>query len=122
MCSVHCNQSAEEHRHKIDQPFYLFCFRHLREDGTKSKTGSKSRLKPNQQLEQCPSKSPLLLGPLRVIDQFPESALEPGTDEFVRWFGDRLKSGGTFKPDDCVSKQKVAIIVPYRLAAANGFL
>jgi beta-1,4-galactosyltransferase 1 len=60
----------------------------------------------------CSEKSPHLLGPLRVIEDFPE--LKPNSKEFQNWFGKHLKNGGTYHPPDCIARQKVAIIVPFR--------
>jgi hypothetical protein len=68
--------------------------------------------KPEKDLMACPEKSPLLLGPLRVIEDFAES--DPGSKEFRKWFGEHLQMGGTYRPPDCIAKQKVAVIVPYR--------
>ena len=60
----------------------------------------------------CPERSPLLLGPLRVINDFPE--LAPSSKEFRLWYGDHLRLGGVFRPPDCIARQRVAVIVPYR--------
>jgi hypothetical protein len=60
----------------------------------------------------CPEKSPQLLGPLKVIEDFKEHL--PDSKEFQNWFGENLKFGGIYQPPNCVAKQKVAIIVPFR--------
>ena len=73
--------------------------------------------KPNPPIEsgdpnQCPAESPLLLGQIHIIQEFEE--LETDSPEFIKWYGPGIKPGGNYKPDECVARQKVAIIVPYR--------
>ena len=63
-------------------------------------------------LPDCPEKSPKLVGPLRVIDDFEESV--PDSKEFQKWFGKNLKLGGIYQPSKCIAKQKVAVVVPFR--------
>merc|ERR1712223_92702 len=63
--------------------------------------------------KQCPKTSPHLLGPL-IVQQNNVPTLQPGTKEFVKWYGHNLKNGGASAPKDCMARQKVAIIVPYR--------
>ena len=66
-------------------------------------------------LPPCPQTSPYLLGPLVVKSELTERErnLAPGSDEWRRWYGP-LKTGGSYSPDDCQPRQKVAIIVPFR--------
>ena len=66
-------------------------------------------------LPPCPQTSPHLLGPLVVKSELTERErnLVPGSDEWRRWYGP-LKTGGSYSPDDCQPRQKVAIIVPFR--------
>ena len=66
----------------------------------------------SKKLPDCPDKSPKLVGPLRVIDDFEESV--PDSKEFQKWFGKNLKLGGIYQPSECIAKQKVAVIVPFR--------
>ncbi len=70
-------------------------------------------------LPTCPTVSPLLLGPLVVKTKLSEeegASLEPGSEAWTRWFG-ALKEGGSYSPEECQPRQKVAIIVPYRCSA-----
>ena len=66
-------------------------------------------------LPPCPQTSPHLLGPLVVKSELTERErnLAPGSDEWRRWYGP-LKTGGSYSPEDCQPRQKVAIIVPFR--------
>jgi hypothetical protein len=61
----------------------------------------------------CPLKSPHLLGPLQIIENVSPD-LNAGSKEFVDWFGSHLKLGGSYKPPDCIARQKVAVVVPFR--------
>jgi hypothetical protein len=38
----------------------------------------------------------------------------PDTKEFHEWFGNTIHIGGSSAPENCMARQKVAIIVPYR--------
>lgn len=63
----------------------------------------------NRTLGPCPEAPPNLVGPLYVGFDFGR------TLEDVRTlFSSSLEAGGRFKPRDCVAKQKVAIIIPFR--------
>ncbi len=64
-------------------------------------------------LPPCPDKSPLLIGPLS-IKQNEILDSDPDSEEFKAWFGSGLEIGGASRPSDCVARQKVAVIVPYR--------
>ena len=55
--------------------------------------------------KQCPTTSPLLLGPL-IVQQNNIPTLKPGTKEFVKWYGHTLKNGGASAPKDCMARQK----------------
>lgn len=61
----------------------------------------------------CPAEPPGLKGPIK-IDIKPESL--SSVEKKIR---KRLLPGGWFKPSGCVSKDRVAIIVPYRDRAAQ---
>ncbi len=77
------------------------------------KTNEKETL-PKTSLDRiCPLKSPHLLGPLQIIENVSPD-LNPGSKEFVDWFGSHLKLGGSYKPPDCIARQKVAVVVPFR--------
>ena len=56
----------------------------------------------------CPETSPLLVGPLRV-EFSSHASLEETAKE-----NPNLDPGGRFRPTDCLSSQKVAVIVPFR--------
>ena len=75
-----------------------------------------SAVQYEQGLPPCPQTSPHLLGPLVVRSELTERErdLAPGSDEWRRWYGP-LMTGGSHSPDDCQPRQKVAIIVPFRL-------
>lgn len=70
----------------------------------------------------CEKVSPLLLGPLMVLQTEDVPKLHPGTNEFKEWYGPNDDNGGTYvekggssKPHSCQTHwPKVAIIVPYR--------
>ncbi|XP_013883007.1 beta-1,4-galactosyltransferase 2 isoform X2 [Austrofundulus limnaeus] len=57
----------------------------------------------------CPNTPPDLLGPLHV-----EFETNRTLDEVREQVGSALQLGGRYKPPNCVSKQKVAIIIPFR--------
>ncbi|XP_072526020.1 beta-1,4-galactosyltransferase 1 [Salminus brasiliensis] len=58
-------------------------------------------------LERCPETPPHLVGPLRVEFSDPVNLDEMRQDPL-------LSEGGRYTPRDCVSLQKVALIIPYR--------
>ncbi|XP_026875713.2 beta-1,4-galactosyltransferase 1-like isoform X2 [Electrophorus electricus] len=58
-------------------------------------------------LEKCPETSPLLVGPLRVEFSDPVDLEEIRQEPL-------LVEGGHYKPPQCLSVQKVAVIIPYR--------
>ncbi|KAL4000915.1 T-complex protein 1 subunit eta [Sarotherodon galilaeus] len=63
----------------------------------------------NITLGPCPDNPPDLVGPLLIEFDFRR------TWEYVRKEASpSLQKGGRFKPKDCVAKQKVAIIIPFR--------
>ena len=70
----------------------------------------------------CEKPSPLLLGPLMVLQVDDVPKLTPNTNEFKEWYGPNDDNGYTFveeggycQPHDCISRwPKVAIIVPFR--------
>ncbi|XP_054453593.1 beta-1,4-galactosyltransferase 1 [Anoplopoma fimbria] len=61
-----------------------------------------------KKLEKCPETSPLLVGPLRVEFN------TPVTLDQIHKENPNLQLGGRFRPRDCVSLMKVAIIIPFR--------
>ncbi|KAM9294597.1 beta-1,4-galactosyltransferase 3-like [Gastrophryne carolinensis] len=61
-----------------------------------------------QTLPMCPEKSPFLRGPVRV--HFPENL----TMEEVMYSNPYVTKGGHYKPPDCESVNKTAIVIPYR--------
>ena len=79
--------------------------------------GDKSSQKP-----LCKEDSPLLLGPLMVLQADDVPILKPGTKDFKEWYGPNddnghtfVENGGLCKPQNCKTRwPKVAIIVPYR--------
>ncbi|XP_041817512.1 beta-1,4-galactosyltransferase 1-like [Chelmon rostratus] len=63
----------------------------------------------NKTLGPCPDAPPELVGPLHV-DFDPERTL----DQVRKDVSSFLQEGGRYKPTDCISKHKVAIIIPFR--------
>ncbi|XP_070842396.1 beta-1,4-galactosyltransferase 1-like [Chaetodon trifascialis] len=57
----------------------------------------------------CPDTPPKLFGPLRV-----EFNVERTLDEVTNDISSPLQVGGRYKPTDCISQHKVAIIIPFR--------
>lgn len=60
-------------------------------------------------LPACPETPPDLKGPLRIEFNF-----KVNLDDMKKQYNGTLREGGRFKPPDCVSKHKVAIIIPFR--------
>uniref|UniRef100_A0A3Q2NVG6 Beta-1,4-galactosyltransferase n=1 Tax=Fundulus heteroclitus TaxID=8078 RepID=A0A3Q2NVG6_FUNHE len=60
-------------------------------------------------LEPCPETPPNLVGPLHV--EFNSQRL---LEEVKEQVGSPLLVGGRYKPHDCISQHKVAIIIPFR--------
>ncbi|XP_026148171.1 beta-1,4-galactosyltransferase 2-like [Mastacembelus armatus] len=60
-------------------------------------------------LEPCPDTPPNLVGPLRV--EFNNGL---SLDQVRKENSNFLQKGGRYKPPDCKSQQKVAIIIPFR--------
>ena len=74
------------------------------------------------QRQMCEEDSPLLLGPLMVLQVDDVPNLLPGSPEFEEWYGPNddnghtfVEKGGSCEPKDCRTRwPKVAIIIPYR--------
>ncbi|XP_041824314.1 beta-1,4-galactosyltransferase 1-like [Melanotaenia boesemani] len=63
----------------------------------------------NRTLETCPDLPPNLVGPLKV-DFYSKKTLE----DIKKEVGSSLQMGGRYKPPDCISQHKVAVIIPFR--------
>ncbi|KAI3355163.1 hypothetical protein L3Q82_018032 [Scortum barcoo] len=63
----------------------------------------------NKTLGPCPETPPNLVGPLNV--EFDYQRMFDDVSYAVR---PKFREGGRYKPPDCVSRQKVAIIIPFR--------
>ncbi|XP_029698854.1 beta-1,4-galactosyltransferase 1-like [Takifugu rubripes] len=63
----------------------------------------------NNSLKPCSDDSPNLIGPFSL-----EFSHNRSWNEVRRKISASLRDGGRHKPGDCVSKHKVAIIIPYR--------
>ncbi|XP_038142694.1 beta-1,4-galactosyltransferase 1-like isoform X2 [Cyprinodon tularosa] len=63
----------------------------------------------NRTLEPCPETPPNLVGPLLV-----EFNTKRTLEEVTQLVGSSLQPGGRYKPTDCISQHKVAIIIPFR--------
>ena len=59
----------------------------------------------DQYYRLCPKTSPLLLGPM-IVQQNNIPTLQPGTKEFLKWYGHTLMNGGASAPKDCMARQK----------------
>lgn len=66
-----------------------------------------------EDLPLCPEKSPRLLGPL-YVQQKSVPDLMPGNAKFRAQFGETIVPGGASKPENCLSRTKLAVILPYR--------
>ena len=62
-----------------------------------------------ENIELCPLKSPFLLGSL-IIDESKQLTLEQVEDKLKQ----KIVNGGKNKPSGCKSRQKIALIIPYR--------
>lgn len=60
-------------------------------------------------LSACPEVPPDLVGPLRIDFNF-----KVNLDDMRKQYSRTLQEGGRYKPHNCVSKHKVAIIIPFR--------
>ncbi|XP_054893200.1 beta-1,4-galactosyltransferase 1-like [Poeciliopsis prolifica] len=67
-------------------------------------------ISPTKILDPCPETSPKLVGPLKV-EFNTRRTLENVKAESS---SSELQMGGRYKPPDCISRQKVAIIIPFR--------
>ncbi|KAM9337557.1 beta-1,4-galactosyltransferase 2-like [Symphorus nematophorus] len=63
----------------------------------------------NKTLGPCPETPPKLVGPLHVDFNYNRIL-----DKVRKEIGSPLQEGGRYKPPDCISRQKVAIIIPFR--------
>ena len=72
------------------------------ENGISARSKQKDDIKIYQ---QCPKKSPLLLGPI-FVQQKNIPILLPGTKEFKDWYGNNLAIGGASAPKNCIARQK----------------
>ncbi|XP_034427923.1 beta-1,4-galactosyltransferase 1-like [Hippoglossus hippoglossus] len=64
---------------------------------------------PAHSTQPCPDNPPDLVGPLAV-----EFSHKLTLDEVRRKVSSPLREGGRYHPPDCVSKHKVAVIIPFR--------
>ncbi|XP_024857969.1 beta-1,4-galactosyltransferase 1-like [Kryptolebias marmoratus] len=74
-----------------------------------SKGGQHMKASPVKASEPCPEPPPDLVGRLHVVLETDRTLTE-----VRREVGSLLQQGGRYKPPNCVSKQKVAIIIPFR--------
>ncbi|KAI4886771.1 hypothetical protein NFI96_011980 [Prochilodus magdalenae] len=84
----------------------------VRRDTNTSASASMVTMRPTavattKALEKCPETPPRLVGPLRVEFSDPVNLNEISQDP-------RLSEGGRYTPRECVSLQKVALIIPFR--------
>lgn len=71
------------------------------------------RRKRSLEKNLCPERSPYLLGPLYVKqNDIPD--MTPGSSDFISHFGSTLTPGGASKPDECLARTKLAVIVAFR--------
>jgi hypothetical protein len=63
--------------------------------------------------QQCPKKSPLLLGPI-FVQQKNIPTLLPGTNKFKDWYGHTLAIGGASVPKTCIARQKGITLIFYK--------
>ncbi|XP_062236052.1 beta-1,4-galactosyltransferase 1-like [Platichthys flesus] len=64
---------------------------------------------PGDRTQPCPDDPPDLLGPLQV-----DFRLKMTLYEVRRKLNSSLREGGRYQPPDCVSKHKVAVVIPFR--------
>lgn len=61
----------------------------------------------SQEIPLCPLVPPKLVGRLKLLTE------SPSFEELEKMFSS-LEPGGRYKPSDCISRHKVALIIPYR--------
>ncbi|XP_076135477.1 beta-1,4-galactosyltransferase 1-like [Alosa pseudoharengus] len=59
-------------------------------------------------MELCPETPPRLVGPLHIEFKYSVSM------ELVQKVNPEVKEGGHWRPRDCIARQKVAVIIPFR--------
>ncbi|XP_062236051.1 beta-1,4-galactosyltransferase 1-like [Platichthys flesus] len=74
-------------------------------DGTTPEEGTT----PADRTQPCPDDPPALVGPLGV-----DFSQKLTLDEVRRKVSSSLREGGRYQPPDCVSKHKVAVVIPFR--------
>uniref|UniRef100_A0AAR2K6J0 Beta-1,4-galactosyltransferase n=1 Tax=Pygocentrus nattereri TaxID=42514 RepID=A0AAR2K6J0_PYGNA len=117
LCTIHLSvmllfylrSTGDESEHAPPSPgnFTLRTLRKGHSASTSTMTSTSTAIPTTQALEKCPDTSPLLVGPINVDFSQTINLNEKRQDP-------KVSVGGRYKPRECVSLQKVALIIPFR--------
>ncbi|XP_035980914.1 beta-1,4-galactosyltransferase 1-like [Fundulus heteroclitus] len=100
--------SIRQYMVKINGTFFGKIMEHVRPTRP-SDVSQKTTATSAKPLELCPDSPPKLVGPLLV-----EFETKRTLEDVRNQVGLLLQQGGRFKPSNCIARQKVAFIIPFR--------